>query len=294
MADAKAANIESFETRREHLLQWIEQHAHLRGTVFELNDMQGPAPNHPTADCIVATPETRGQCEHINVLRTANNLPPLHIIEVDHLADHCGGIISSSRIRNGKIDTEGHPWVSSSMSQNVLLMHPGLDQELKTPMGTLFEGPEDAPDIAMFAALEDRALGQNMLIAVGDVTVRTMLEMGITPDIALIDGQTKRVHLPEQEQVDSGSFSHRLHAVNPPGQLTPSLLTALEKAVDEEEPCLIDVEGEEDLAPLYTHLLAPIGSIVVYGQPGQGVVVQLTSIATKERCRRLLEYFEVE
>jgi uncharacterized protein (UPF0218 family) len=64
--------------------------------------------------------------------------------------------------------------------------------------------------------------------------------------------------------------------------------------VDEEEPCLIDVEGEEDLAPLYAHLLAPIGSIVVYGQPRQGVVVQLTSLATKERCRRLLESFEVE
>ena len=294
MADTKAANIESFETRREHLLQWIEQHAPRRAVVFELNDAQGPAPNHPTADCIVATPETRGQCEHINDLRTSNDLPPLHIIEVDHLADHCGGIISSSRIRNGKIDTEGHPWVSSSMSQNVLLMHPGLDQELKTPMGTLFEGPEDAPDVAMYAALEDRSLGQNMLIAVGDVTVRTMLEMDITPDIALIDGQTKRTHLAEEDRVDASSFSRHLRAENPPGQLTPSLLTALQQAVDEEEPCLIDVEGEEDLAPLYAHLLAPIGSIVVYGQPRQGVVVQLTSLATKERCRRLLESFEVE
>lgn len=294
MADTKAANIESFETRREHLLQWIEQHAPQRGTVFELNDSQGPAPEHPSADCIVATPETRGQCEHINVLRKANNLQPLHIIEVEHLADHCGGIISSSRIRNGKIDTEGHPWVSSTMAQNVLLMHPGLDQELKTPMGTLFEGPEDAPDIAMYAALEDRSLGQNMLIAVGDVTVRTMLEIDIIPDIALIDGQTKRTQLPEHELVDTSSFAHSLSAENPPGTLTPSLLMALEKAIDEEEPCLIHVEGEEDLAPLYAHLLAPIGSIVVYGQPAQGVVVQLTSLATKERCRRLLEYFEVE
>ena len=294
MADSKAANIQSFETRREHLLQWIERHAPRRGTVFELNDVQGPAPQHPLADCIVATPETRGQCEHINTLRHANNLPSLHIIEVDHLADHCGGIISSSQIRNGKIDTEGHPWVTSSMSANILLMHPGLDRELKTPMGTLFEGPEDAPDVAMYAALEDRSLSQDMLIAVGDVTVRTMLEMDIIPDIALIDGQTKRTPLSESEQVDPSSFSCHLDANNPPGQLTPSLLEALEKAVDEEESCLIYVDGEEDLAPLYAHLLAPIGSIVIYGQPGKGVVVQLTTLATKGRCRRLLELFEVE
>ena len=53
------------------------------------------------------------------------------------------------------------------------------------------------------------------------------------------------------------------------------------------------MEGEEDLAPLFAHLLAPIGSVIVYGQPGQGAVVQVTSLQTKERCRSLLVLFEV-
>ncbi|MDG1538669.1 MAG: pantetheine-phosphate adenylyltransferase [Candidatus Poseidonia sp.] len=293
MADAKSSFIQAFETRREILLQWAESHAPGRVTIHMLNDAMGPAPVHQHADCIVATPETRGQCESINAVRTSNGLAPLNIIEVAHMEDVEGGIISSSRIRNGHIDLQGHPWIESRYREQTLLMHPRLDQELKTPMGVLFEGPEDAPEVAMFAALEGLDLSTMALIAVGDVTVATLLNMDYVPDIALIDGQTKRTPLAEEEQVDGSRFPSHLRAVNPAGQLTPSLLAAIEQACKMETPALIDVEGEEDLAPLYIHLVAPIGSQIIYGQPGKGVVLQQTTLKTKERCRHLLGFFEV-
>jgi len=53
------------------------------------------------------------------------------------------------------------------------------------------------------------------------------------------------------------------------------------------------VEGEEDLAPLVIHCLAPIGTVVLYGQPRTGVVMQITSLDVKQRCRNLLNLFEV-
>jgi uncharacterized protein (UPF0218 family) len=56
---------------------------------------------------------------------------------------------------------------------------------------------------------------------------------------------------------------------------------------------VIVVEGEEDLAPLFVHLLAPVHTVVLYGQPHEGVVVQNSLLKTKQRCRRLLELFEV-
>jgi len=71
------------------------------------------------------------------------------------------------------------------------------------------------------------------------------------------------------------------------------LLAAIELACRMEIPALIDVEGEEDLAPLYIHLVAPIGTQIIYGQPGKGVVLQQTTLKTKERCRHLLGFFEV-
>ena len=66
MAEHKSIDMQSFETRREAVLDWVERHAPRRVTVHELIDIHGPAPTHTTADCIVATPETRGQCERIN------------------------------------------------------------------------------------------------------------------------------------------------------------------------------------------------------------------------------------
>ncbi|HJM55348.1 MAG TPA: pantetheine-phosphate adenylyltransferase [Poseidonia sp.] len=294
VAEAKSPFIQSFENRREVLLQWAEKNAPGRVTIHILSDVMGPAPVHKEADCIVASPETRGQCEAINETRVQNGLSTLEIIEVSHMHDIKGGIISSSRIRNGHIDQQGHPWIESHYRENTLLMHPRLDAELKTPMGVLFEGPEEAPEVAMYAALDDLDLSIMALIAVGDVTVTTLLDMGYVPDVGLIDGQTKRTPLAKEKQVNTERFASIINAENPPGQLTPSLLTAIEQACSSDEPTLIDVEGEEDLAPLYIHLVAPIGSQIIYGQPGKGVVLQQTTLETKKRCRNLLGFFEVK
>ncbi len=293
MADKKAVNMESFETRRDELLNWADANAPKRVTVHQLLDAHGPAPEHPRADCIVATPETKSECERINLKRESGGLPPLHIIEVSHLLDVEGAIMSSSRIRNGEIDADGHPWFSSQWADVTLRMHPRAEPELKTPMGTLYKGPEQSPEVAMLGALDDMKTDEIILIAVGDVTVSTLLSLDVVPDMAFVDGQTKRKALDSDDQVDLSAFHHVLNASNPPGVLTPSLQKAVAQACRLEEPVVVVVDGEEDLAPLYIHLHVPLNAVVLYGQPGQGVVVQPSSTETKLRCRRLLELFEV-
>ena len=293
MADQKSVNMQSFETRRDEVLNWVASNAPTRVSVHELTDQHGPAPTHPKADAIVATPETKPECERINERRVENGLAPLHIIEVAHLTDIAGDIISSSRIRNGLVDVEGHPWFSPAWEGQVLRMHPRAEPELKTPMGVLYEGPETAPEVAMLAALEDIDTSQTILIAVGDVTVSTLLALDIVPDLGFIDGQTKRTALAAEEQVDCSAFTHVLEASNPAGVLTPELKAVIAQASQLEEPTVVVVDGEEDLAPLYIHLHVPLHAVVFYGQPGVGVVAQPSSLETKARCRRLLELFEV-
>ncbi|RZD42358.1 MAG: DUF359 domain-containing protein, partial [Methanobacteriota archaeon] len=117
-----------------------------------------------------------------------------------------------------------------------------------------------------------------MIVAVGDVTVKTLIDIGFTPEIALIDGQTKRTKLEESDCVNTSVFAHVLTAENPPGLLTPSLRGAIENAIFADESVVIEVEGEEDLAPILIHLIAPLGTIVLYGQPGLGVVMRITDI----------------
>ena len=294
MADSKSHFVQSFEDRRNELLNWADGRTDCKITVHQLNDNYGPAPKHATADAIVATPETRNMCQSINEQRIDHGLPALHIIEVTHLEGIEGAIISSSSIRNGHMDQQGHPWMTFEQRQSTLKMASALDNELKTPMGILFEGPENDPEIGMAAALDGLPTPHGAIITVGDVTTKTMLDMGLTPDIALIDGQTKRTELEDELKVETSRFQVHLHAVNPPGILTPSLNKAVAEALRAEQSVVLEVDGEEDLAPLVIHCLAPIGTVVMYGQPKTGVVVQYTSIEVKTRCRDLISLFEVE
>ena len=79
----------------------------------------------------------------------------------------------------------------------------------------------------------------------------------------------------------------------PPTGLSAGRNLALEFAFSEEGgPVLLEVEGEEDLAPILIHLLAPLGTVVLYGQPSAGVVLRVTDESTKARCRALLNTFE--
>ena len=157
----------------------------------------------------------------------------------------------------------------------------------------LFLGPEESPEVAMISALEGIEPHAPNLIAVGDVTVQTLLDMEITPDVALIDGKTKRKVLESSETVEHSSFEQILFAKNPAGLLTPSLFTACSDAISSDLSTLIVVEGEEDMAPMYLHRLAPLGTVILYGQPGKGVVLRVTDEFVKERCRSLLDAFEV-
>jgi cytidyltransferase-like protein len=294
MAQAKGGWIQSLDDRMETLLNWLSDAAHLRFEVHVLDDPHGPAPTHRTADSIVATVETIPRCHQINERRYENGLPPLSILEAPHLNDELGGILSSSRIRLGLVDREGHPWIPPSYEGKVLHMPAVLDDDFKTPMGELFEGPEDAPEVALSAMLDALPPHHGAIVAVGDVTVKGLMDMGVLPDIAFIDGQTKRKALDASLLVQGDEFPLCNNVANPPGQLTPELLDVVRWSLEQDEPVLIEVDGEEDLAPMYVLATAPLGTIIVYGQPGQGVVMRILDLEAKHRSRNLLVHFEAE
>ena len=260
-----------------------------------LEDNHGPAPTHANATAIICTDETRAECEEINRLREGSGLPLLHIISAEHVLAWDGEPISSSRIRAGEIDRDGQPWIPGSIRASRVALTPQVEAELKEPFGQLFPGPEDDPSVAMSEALAHVELESEPVIAVGDVTVHTLQDLGRPADIALIDGLTRREPWEGADEIDPSLYDRTLRCYSPAGFLTRSLLEACEQAMDswkeERITHLIQVEGEEDLAPLILHPLAPLGAVVLYGQPGKGVVVRRCGEDAKQRCRRLLSEF---
>ncbi len=77
---------------------------------------------------------------------------------------------------------------------------------------------------------------------------------------------------------------------NPPGTITDELVEALTYAVDN-PPVTIMVDGEEDLAVIPLVIAAPLASVVLYGQPHEGVVLRMIDDDAKIAAKDLLGQF---
>ena len=136
-----------------------------------------------------------------------------------------------------------------------------LRGELKEPMGPVYTDPQ-----ALLAHVE----GQ--LVAVGDIVTYHFERIGVSPDVAIVDGRTKRKAIEAEVRTALETSVEEISVRNPPGTLSADLLTALRDLLDSDEQSRLNVEGEEDLATLAAILVADVGASVVYGQPDEGMV----------------------
>jgi uncharacterized protein (UPF0218 family) len=127
------------------------------------------------------------------------------------------------------------------------------------------------------------------LITVGDMVTYHVLSAGRIPDVALIDERTERSAVDPTVADAIEGFDRCLTATNPPGTITRELLDALASALAGDSTTLIEVDGEEDLAALPVVLGAPDHASIVYGQPGEGMVLVSPDTQTRERVRSILD-----
>jgi uncharacterized protein (UPF0218 family) len=146
----------------------------------------------------------------------------------------------------------------------------------KAPFGTLYADCKD-----VLPLLEGK-----IVYTVGDVVTCHLIRHGVIPAIAIIDGHTMRSPFNRSPAV----FHKRLRARNPAGTLTRELLDVLDGAV-QDQGVLILVDGEEDLAVIPLVMAAPFGALILYGQPGEGVVVCEVTPAAKEKAGAMLAHF---
>jgi hypothetical protein len=129
-------------------------------------------------------------------------------------------------------------------------------------------------------------LKNSFVCTVGDIVTHNALKHGIIPRVAVIDGHTMRKPCNRIPAV----FPRVLRAKNPAGTITRDLVDALKAAVSS-PPALIIVEGEEDLAVIPLALILSPGSVILYGQPGEGVVIRDIDESARKEARRLLACF---
>lgn len=159
-----------------------------------------------------------------------------------------------------------------------------LREQLKIPLGTLLsEKDVNKTNIQKYIKKN------SYIITVGDRTTEKMIDFGLTPSLQIIDGQEKRVkRKPPKEIAIATSFSCN----NPAAEITPQSIDTIKKSFNSPFPVRITVTGEEDLLVIPVCVFAPEHSVVLYGQPNEGLVIVPITAEIRNKTKTLLDSME--
>jgi uncharacterized protein (UPF0218 family) len=172
-------------------------------------------------------------------------------------------------------------------NKNVIrLLTTELRKKLKKPQGLLIAGPFEKTMKRLKELIEEEK--PSLIISVGDVVSRSMIEYGVSLNVLIVDNKVMRKPI-QPITVDA---DQTLYAENPPGNITDEAWAAIRSAIEQKGQTRVMIEGEEDLLTLVAVLAAPQDALVVYGQPHRGIVVVKVTEETKERMRRIVDAME--
>lgn len=190
-----------------------------------------------------------------------------------------GDKMSSARVRCGDVDRRGR--LLKGTTEPPRRLETNRRSDLKAPMGDVFHVNDGSPEQRVVRKLNDEQPLQ--VIAVGDVTCATVIDAGFQPDVSVVDGITKRGKY-------EGTFTAEKEYVifNPAATIYPEAWSAIDTAINDGVKSLVIVEGEEDLMGFPAVLLAPEGSVMLYGQPDVGIVWVPVTNENRDLARALL------
>ena len=126
------------------------------------------------------------------------------------------------------------------------------------------------------------------IITVGDRTTEKMIDFDLIPSLQIVDGIEKREKREPPKLVNATEIT----VDNPPAEITSQSIDVIKKALSMESPVRILVTGEEDLLVLPVCIHAPENSVVMYGQPNEGLVLVKITSEIRNKAQSLLDLME--
>ena len=131
-----------------------------------------------------------------------------------------------------------------------------------------------------------------MLATVGDATTARLLLFKIIPDVSIVDGKERRIKSSKFKIVLGGAKDSKnlsfVRCSNKPGSVSRRAIATIRDALKMPFPVKIVVSGEEDLLALPLFVMVPNGSVVLYGQPLEGMVIVRIDEKIRWKARDLL------
>ena len=156
-----------------------------------------------------------------------------------------------------------------------------LRKQLKIPIGDLIK-EEDVNKENILSKISP----ESIVISVGDKTTENMILFGVIPQIQVIDGLEKR----NQRNIPiDKTIRTELTCKNPSGEITEESIQTIQNAFSCERPVRIIVKGEEDLLVIPVCIFAPENSVVMYGQPNEGLVFVHVTPEMQAKVQKILD-----
>jgi len=161
-----------------------------------------------------------------------------------------------------------------------LFLPENLRNELKIPLGKLI--PNNSSEKEDYIR---KIYSEKVVITVGDATSELLLQMGLIPLLHIVDGQEKRKKrfLPLADVITT-----ELTVKNNPGEINSESFNLIKNIFEEKPPIRLVVDGEEDLLVLPVCLFAPENSVVMYGQPNEGLVIAEITSEIRDKVQKIV------
>ena len=128
-----------------------------------------------------------------------------------------------------------------------------------------------------------------VVVTVGDIVSIETLKAGIPVNLRIVDYRSMR----EPLGIMSFPTQNTYRAKNPAGGITMEAWQAVKRALEDREAIVV-VDGEEDLLALPAIVESPDNTLVVYGQPSQGLVVVTVTPTRRAEIRSWVERMSEE
>jgi uncharacterized protein (UPF0218 family) len=151
---------------------------------------------------------------------------------------------------------------------------------LKRPLGILLKDV----DVTKENILKNIS-SSSFIISVGDATTEKLIKYEIIPSLQIVDGLEKRA----KRALLSTNVKTSLFCSNPAAEITSESIDTIKKAFQSPKPVRIIVTGEEDLLVLPVCVFAPENSVVLYGQPNEGLVIVKINAQIRNKAQSIMD-----
>jgi len=163
---------------------------------------------------------------------------------------------------------------------------PELRKSLQRPLGTLIRGSFSETMTRLKDIIEREKVAH--VISVGDTVTRNLVKNNVIPLLAIVDNMTMR----KNTKPFSFATEKIVNVKNPAATITVEAISTIYEALKADMHAKIVVDGEEDLLALIAIVYAPENSLVIYGQPYEGIVIVRTTAAKKAEIAEILKTME--